>query len=369
MTFPDLITTFGPLIFALYRAALCRKRILFLAPPPVERTCHFGTINFKDKLTTVYNTSVLATIPPSVSSLLPNEPNRLRTLFNIGINDIRLLEQLSQESIDLSTPLESQVSEQGWVACTTDTILALKPHLYDLLITIPPQPLFLPTLKVSASTHHPVITSSDGTLVKPTFRDLRRWKRLRIELPLPIPGPDPDFDELVYQRTWTEFVCGGLFWWATAGEASQGSYVDEFTNEDDYLLNETSISRRGTLGEGVPLLVRSDTSDSVIGFGTVGRSETVLSRMRGNGVEADVGVMVYFHRMTARLLSSLSAIVEGNELEGDGGEGGEGTMHVGVEDVARMGLDWIERDFVTEMCRVWFGRDVVFNKTRSDCCY
>jgi len=43
MTFPDLISTFGPLIFVLYRAALCRKRILFLAPVPVERTCHFGT--------------------------------------------------------------------------------------------------------------------------------------------------------------------------------------------------------------------------------------------------------------------------------------------------------------------------------------
>jgi len=43
MSFPDLTSTFGPLIFVLYRAALCRKRILFLAPVPVERTCHFGT--------------------------------------------------------------------------------------------------------------------------------------------------------------------------------------------------------------------------------------------------------------------------------------------------------------------------------------
>jgi len=43
MSFPDLISTFGPLIFVLYRAALCRKRILFLAPVPVEQTCHFGT--------------------------------------------------------------------------------------------------------------------------------------------------------------------------------------------------------------------------------------------------------------------------------------------------------------------------------------
>src|ERR1700737_4789633 len=96
MTFPDLITTFGPLIFVLFRAALCRKRILFLAPVPVEQTCHFGTyiILHAD---IVYNTSVLATIPPSVSDLLVNEPNRLRTLFSVGINDIPMLEHLASE--------------------------------------------------------------------------------------------------------------------------------------------------------------------------------------------------------------------------------------------------------------------------------
>jgi hypothetical protein len=44
MTFPDLIATFGPLIFVLYRAALCRKRILFLSTVPVELTCHFGIL-------------------------------------------------------------------------------------------------------------------------------------------------------------------------------------------------------------------------------------------------------------------------------------------------------------------------------------
>jgi len=37
-----LITTFGPLIFPLYREALLRRRILLLGNTPVQRTCNFG---------------------------------------------------------------------------------------------------------------------------------------------------------------------------------------------------------------------------------------------------------------------------------------------------------------------------------------
>jgi hypothetical protein len=37
------IDTFGPLVFPLHREALLRKRILFIAPPPVRLTCEFGT--------------------------------------------------------------------------------------------------------------------------------------------------------------------------------------------------------------------------------------------------------------------------------------------------------------------------------------
>src|SRR5271156_330938 len=147
MTFPDLITTFGPLIFVLYRAALCRKRILFLTQVPIERTCHFGKPPeiecFVDS--TVYNTSVLATIPPSVSDLLVNEPNRLRTLFSVGVSDIPMLERLSSDSQTDPVIESSEVQEQGWVACTTDAVLALKPHLYDVLIILPHQTSF-PTL-------------------------------------------------------------------------------------------------------------------------------------------------------------------------------------------------------------------------------
>jgi DENN domain-containing protein 11/Domain of unknown function (DUF4484) len=325
----------------------------------------------------VYNTSVLATIPPSVSDLLSTEPNRLRTLFTVGVSDIPMLEQLSSE-IDTNALVESaDISERGWVACTTDTVLALKPHLYDILVTFPHQTSF-PTLpgqkpiKIPSGNNHPILTSSKGDLLKPTIRDLRRWKRLRLELPLSKPsGPDPDFDDLSYQRTWTEFICGGLFWWATAGE---GSYGEDFPEEsdDEYFLSEAP-ARRGTLGEGVPLLQRSDTIESLTAPGswetvrTRMRSDTLLSRTTAFG-EADVGVMVYFHRMTARMLSSLSAIIDANELSEEDGMEIPATK-VSMEDLMRMGLDWTEREFVREMCSTWFGREIIYNVHRSECCY
>ena len=321
----------------------------------------------------MYNTSVLATIPPSVSDLLTNEPNRLRTLFTVGVNDIPMLEELAQESQDIRNLETDQVNERGWVACTTDALLALKPHLYDLLITLPRQPLCLPGLKIHAGSNHPAIICSEGTRLNPTIRDLSRWKRLILELPLPrSAGPDPDFDDLIYERTWTEFICGGLFWWATAGEAAYGEDFFAEDSEDDYFLNEVTRSRRGTLGEGVPLLQRSDTLDSFMVSGSYAsharqRSDTLLSRTTVSG-EADVGIMVYFHRMTARMLSSLSAVIDANELNEEA-EGQSAATKVGVEDLMRMGLDWTEREFLREMCQIWFGRDIVFHKTRSDCCY
>ena len=332
-------------------------------------------------LTIVYNTSVLATIPPSVSDLLVNEPNRLRTLFSVGVSDIPMLEKLSSDSQpDTTTPTTMSsaeiVNEQGWVACTTDAVLALKPHLYDILITLPHQNAFpsIPssTVKIPQGNNHPTLTTSTGETLIPTLRDLRRWKRLLLEMPLPKPsGPDPDFDDLSYESTWTEFICSGLFWWATAGEASLAKEFDTDGSDDDYFLAEPP-ARRGTFGEEVPLLQRSDTFDSVVTPFIDARSQTRPDALLSRSIEfreADVGVMVYFHRMTARMVSSLSAIIDANELTDDSAEEGTPATKVGMEDLMRMGADWSERGFVREMCLTWFGREVRYENHHSECCY
>lgn len=45
LSLSDLIATFGPLIFPLYKSALLRKRILILREPPVQSTCDFGAFS------------------------------------------------------------------------------------------------------------------------------------------------------------------------------------------------------------------------------------------------------------------------------------------------------------------------------------
>lgn len=42
LSLPRLLSTFGPLLFPLYRAALLRKRILLLGSTPVHPSCNFG---------------------------------------------------------------------------------------------------------------------------------------------------------------------------------------------------------------------------------------------------------------------------------------------------------------------------------------
>lgn len=41
-TILEYLDTFGPLLFPLHRAALLRKRILFITPPPMKLTCEYG---------------------------------------------------------------------------------------------------------------------------------------------------------------------------------------------------------------------------------------------------------------------------------------------------------------------------------------
>jgi hypothetical protein len=75
--------------------------------------------------------------------------------------------------------------------------------------------------------------------------------------------------------------------------------------------------------------------------------------------------------MTARMVSSLSGIIDANELAEDPGEEeGRGVAtKIGMEDLMRMGIDWTEREFVREMCRTWFNREVSYSTHQSDCCY
>jgi Uncharacterized conserved protein (DUF2347). len=77
---PEFIGSFGPLVFPLYRAALLRKRILFVTEPPVHIPCNYGMSIFRHffdvqllTIITVYNLSLLSSLPQSLLPLLPSE--------------------------------------------------------------------------------------------------------------------------------------------------------------------------------------------------------------------------------------------------------------------------------------------------------
>jgi hypothetical protein len=47
---PDFLDSFGPLIFPLYRAALLRRRVLFMAEAPVQLPCNYGKEHIRNLL-------------------------------------------------------------------------------------------------------------------------------------------------------------------------------------------------------------------------------------------------------------------------------------------------------------------------------
>jgi hypothetical protein len=225
----------------------------------------------------VYDISILANIPHSVSDILgPSAPTqRLRPLFTIGVHDIPFL--LADGAMKRPGPAPTQQpgilggdSGSGWIACTTDSILAMKEDLWDVLITMPPSH--------AANTKEkawPTVESGKGAAVKATQRDLRRFRTLKaglrrlaatsaveVEEESPSNGTEPRrpstlsnrrsrmsmssikttsffpegedshmladaSDKIVEPMTWAALAYSGFMWWASAGEQRRSDEAEE----------------------------------------------------------------------------------------------------------------------------------------------
>lgn len=357
--------TLGPLAFRLYQAALLRKRILFVGRAPVRAACEF-----------VYNLSVLSSISPRhTEHLLPGAEDLLRlpSLFSIGVHDIPTLEDLRRPKHGGHTPGAEHLD--GWVACTTDEIIATKTHLYDIVVELPPA--------IDTGTPHkrwPRIRTSDGSLVRASQRDVARYRLLHKELfkqrnraqtsseaytdhgnnknddaddqdtaPLLSRAEvddqraDDDFNEtfddsIVEPMTWSRVAYQGFMWWATAGE------------QDAHTTTERE------------------------------RDRELIGDLASYSQSVETGVIAYFHRQTALLLRSLSQIIRGHregdsdndeDDEGAGNNDDDGVVVIGRDDLLRMGLDtWSEADraFVNEFGSLYFGRAVEVKGSEVDCC-
>ena len=257
----------------------------------------------------------------------------------------------------------------GWVACTTDDILAHKPDLWDVLVTLPAH-----NLRHSVERKvYPTLKNSKGKIIRATQRDLRRWMTLRqslaphaggyarprssstarttgspspftlassqilgreagkhgshpssssapnlidtraeAESPLddsiantPSLGDNPDV--VVEPQTWTALAYTSFFWWASAGE--ERTDLDEEAAHDAEMMVDFApdpiLSKSGIDDDNEVAVEDEDGNDH-------GNHETHNTAL-DTGLE--VSVLQYFHRLSSLLFTSLANIVESVDEE------------------------------------------------------
>ncbi|CAK7236389.1 hypothetical protein SCUCBS95973_009591, partial [Sporothrix curviconia] len=353
-----LLDTFGPLVFPIYRAALLRKRILISTHAPVREANNF-----------VYNLSVLANIPISALDLLgPSAAplQRIRPLFTIGVNDITFLlddlaaskraareaEAAASGSSLLGSPNGAvhEYGGPGWIACTTDSILAVKAELWDVLITMPPaHQSASPACAAKDKKVWPTVEVARGVPLKATQRDLRRYKALTAGLERLAgrtlcaqegssgaggqrvegngrPGAGGKLflqedaqlveaaESIVEPVTWAALAYNGFMWWASAGEQSRSEETDEAIHDAQLLADivpprspQQSSESANLLDSVTSLTARRDTSG------------TDMEDEDGEEERArlELAIITYFHRLTTQILSVLSDVVESSDDDGD----------------------------------------------------
>ncbi|KAF3481232.1 uncharacterized protein GIQ15_03991 [Arthroderma uncinatum] len=404
LTLPDFLDTFGPLIFPLYRAAILRKRIVFLGDAPVEMSCNF-----------IYNISLLSSLPHNLLSFLPSAKDipslRPRPLFNVGIHDMAYLSTLSNSA------------DPCWIACSSDRVLGLRPELYDVLITLPPNysrqapEKAYPKMSLSPRTAagQQRDPKAKSTPIKATQRDSRRFVTLRDGLKEfarlgEISVPDREDSDntstfssnsLVEPVSWPLLAYTSFIWWASAGEKGAG-LSDEEAEQDAALLQ-----------------VAHDDSEAVDDPSNTPYRRESMAVPDANNMSQEIAIITYFRRLTTQIFTILFDIVsradeelndspefsqsessftrryrdnEGEEeVEGDEEELNSSTLvgehdddqpllrtpddddiiTITSSDITNMGLDaWSHADkmFIVELVNVWWGRKAQVEGSHIQCC-
>ncbi|KAJ5088588.1 Protein of unknown function DUF2347 [Penicillium angulare] len=421
---PDFLDSFGPLIFPLYRAALLRKRILFMTEAPVHTPCNY-----------VYDLSLLASLPTSLLQTLPTDrtpPLRPRPLFNIGIHDIPFLSTFDPSRTNFDTE-----TDPSWIACSTDSVLTMKPDLYDALVTLPPtysqqaSERVFPTINLvdHSSTKH---NSNQRVQLKATQRDARRYAMLRKGLRQFTSNQERSSDtddsdtestysasSIVEPVSWTRLAYTSFIWWASAGENRDGLSEEE---------EEQQIEQDARLLASVESLAYSAPTAPFSNSTRRGPNH-----IDGSAQEPpEVALVAYFRRLTTQIFYTLAGAIARHDNDGDGeteyneapyqddtaeeemdmslsnsrqsipgddGEtpllrqrsriassrrhsgsesnghdhdhDGEDPITITVADMAEMGLDvWsaTDRIFVEELVSLWWGRSAYVDSARIRCC-
>ncbi|RYP59641.1 hypothetical protein DL771_010813 [Monosporascus sp. 5C6A] len=353
-----LLDVFGPLIFPIQRAALLRKRILISCHAPVHEICNF-----------VYDISILSNIPLSTVELLSpsSPPHRLKPLFTVGVHDIPFLMAGAKCS--------TNDTGAGWIACTTDSILATKDTLCDMLITMPG-----PHAAHAKERVWPTVECPRGVLVKATQRDLRRYRALRTGLtrlqkqqqpscavsptaPSSVSAtattaPDSsskkgkkskktadeayeltedDERRIVEPLSWAALAYSGFMWWASAGEQGRSDEAEEAAHDAALLadLSSSPFPSFAPSASSPPMSTNASAGPSVdliTSVGSLAATGEQHQRQQPEGARVELAIIAYFHRLTTGILSTLADVVhsggsDGSDSDpdlGDGGDDGEG---------------------------------------------
>lgn len=274
----------------------------------------------------------------------------------------------------LSSPTGSSPSN-GWVACTTDDILAEKPQLFDTLITLPPsystqaKEKVWPTIRPSSS------SGPATTDIKATQRDLRRYRTLRRELrcfaqspylskgspngattkhtlspeniseSYPSPGDDDEDNDDAYSthsaqvaepQSWSALAYNSFMWWASAGE--NRTDMDEEEEGDAALLlrrhpraespGKTRLSKSpgGRGGGGGSTMMDSEDIGEGRGMTPGG------GRGGAGGISVEMSIIAYFHHFTALILKTLADVVDAADMDDLDVEPADVDAHVPADD-------------------------------------
>lgn len=301
------------------------------------------------------------------------------------------MHEQTQRAADDDATLKDEMSG-GWIACTTDSILAMKDTLWDVLVTMPP-----PFSPDAASKVWPTVEGPKGQPIKATQRDLRRFRALKAGLarvaavskPSDTPGSprsesanqirpstsgttvigeesDDALDKVVQPATWAELAYGGFMWWASAGEQRHGYEHDEAVHDASLIADWTPAMPANPAPGST---TRERMVDSVTSF-----SERRTSSSIDDEARVELAIVAFFHRLTTDILTIVSDAVDAVETEspysdesdGDGDQAqllprGSGRP-VKVDSAAfeLMGLDvWsaADEEFVKSVADTYFGRD------------
>ena len=183
----------GPLLFIIWKSILLNERILILNLSnerifKINALCHFIEL-----------LSINQPSPPSLLLSSPKKPSNFLNLFTIGISDLD----------DMRNTFSN--TNQGYIACTNDSLLEFKTEIFDKLI------------KIESDTDggmHITITDSDNNIIKATPNDLRLsdclFKLLNIQDEISKSRIDK-YNAMTEPISWTEFFWDELYLLMTIG--------------------------------------------------------------------------------------------------------------------------------------------------------